>query len=65
ILEQIILHTGAEQIALAVQADHLCCQWRGVKDTSKMLTWGFHGVIENEAAIRQDILHLMNLPEND
>jgi GTP cyclohydrolase I len=48
-------------LALVMEADHFCMQWRGVKDTdSKMINSVMRGVFLKDANLRREFLALVN-----
>lgn len=49
----------ARAIAVAVVADHMCCQWRGVEDTSNMTTWAFRGEFHFDSNVRREMLTMI------
>ena len=53
----------AKAIAVAVYADHMCCQWRGIKDMSKMTTWAFRGEFKDEfdRGLRNEMLQTLDV----
>jgi len=51
--------TKAKGLAVVVKADHLCCQWRGVKDQSSMMTWDFQGTIKPDDTIRREMVLML------
>ncbi len=49
-------------LAVVMEADHFCMQWRGVKDTaSKMINSVMKGVFLKDGALRREFLSLINL----
>jgi GTP cyclohydrolase I len=49
-------------LALVMEADHFCMQWRGVKDTdSKMINSVMRGAFLKNASLRREFLALLNL----
>jgi GTP cyclohydrolase IA len=49
-------------LAVVMEADHFCMQWRGVKDnTSKMTNSVMRGVFLENGALRREFLSLINL----
>ncbi len=49
-------------LAIVLQADHFCMQWRGVKDMgSKMINSVMRGSFLKDAALRRELLSLINL----
>ena len=48
-------------LAIVMEADHFCMQWRGVKDTdSKMINSVMRGVFLKDANLRREFLALVN-----
>jgi len=48
-------------LAVVMEADHFCMQWRGVKDTdSKMINSVMRGVFLKDATLRREFLSLIN-----
>ncbi len=48
-------------LAIVMEADHFCMQWRGVKDTdSKMINSVMRGVFLKDANLRREFLSLVN-----
>ena len=56
ILEQTLRPDG---IAIVLEADHLCTQWRGVKDNSHMMNSVMRGAFLANAQSRQEFLDLV------
>lgn len=51
-------------LAVIMEADHFCMQWRGVKDTStKMINSVMRGSFLKNAALRREFLALVNLKD--
>ena len=51
-------------LAVVMEADHFCMQWRGVKDNaSKMINSVMKGVFLKDGALRREFLSLINLKE--
>lgn len=49
-------------VAVVMEADHFCMQWRGVKDNaSKMINSVMRGVFLNDPTLRREFLSLLNL----
>lgn len=49
-------------LAVVMEADHFCMQWRGVKDNaSKMVNSVMKGVFLKDGALRREFLSLINL----
>jgi len=47
-------------LAIVMEADHFCMQWRGVKDTdSKMINSVMRGVFLKDANLRREFLALV------
>ena len=47
-------------LAIVMEADHFCMQWRGVKDMdSKMINSVMRGVFLKDAALRREFLALI------
>ena len=58
ILEEKMKPTG---LALVMEADHFCMQWRGVKDlNSKMVNSVMRGSFLKDANLRREFLALMD-----
>jgi GTP cyclohydrolase I len=49
-----------EGLALVIEADHLCTQWRGVKDESHMVNSVMRGAFLENEALRREFLQLVN-----
>ena len=50
-----------EGLAIVMEADHLCMQWRGVKDdNSKMTSSVMRGALLKDSALRREFLSLRN-----
>jgi GTP cyclohydrolase I len=49
-----------EGLALVIEADHLCTQWRGVKDESHMVNSVMRGAFLENVALRREFLQLVN-----
>ncbi len=49
-----------EGLALVIEADHLCTQWRGVKDESHMVNSVMRGAFLKNEASRREFLQLVN-----
>jgi len=48
-------------LAIVMEADHFCMQWRGVKDTdSKMINSVMRGVFLKDATLRREFLSLLD-----
>ena len=48
-------------LAIVMEADHLCMQWRGVKDNdSRMMNSVMRGSFLNDANLRREFLSLLN-----
>ena len=48
-------------LAIVMEADHLCMQWRGVKDNdSRMMNSVMRGSFLNNASLRREFLSLLN-----
>jgi GTP cyclohydrolase I len=57
ILEEKMKPTG---LALVMQADHFCMQWRGVKDLdSRMINSVMRGLFLKDASLRREFLSLI------
>ncbi|MGE5171044.1 MAG: GTP cyclohydrolase I [Rudaea sp.] len=56
LLEQTLRPDG---IAIVLEADHLCTQWRGVKDNSHMVNSVMRGTFLEHAQSRQEFLDLI------
>jgi GTP cyclohydrolase I len=51
-------------LAVVMEADHFCMQWRGVKDNaSKMINSVMRGQFLKDGALRREFLSLINLKE--
>ncbi|RYG28351.1 MAG: GTP cyclohydrolase I [Burkholderiales bacterium] len=49
-------------VAVVMEADHFCMQWRGVKDNaSKMINSVMRGVFLHDPTLRREFLSLLNL----
>ena len=49
-------------VAVVMEADHFCMQWRGVRDnTSKMINSVMRGAFLNDPTLRREFLSLLNL----
>lgn len=48
-------------IALVLRADHLCMQWRGVKDDSQMTNSIMRGAFLSNPDLRREFLHLLKV----
>jgi len=49
-------------VAVVMEADHFCMQWRGVRDNaSKMINSVMRGVFLNDPTLRREFLSLLNL----
>jgi len=49
-------------LAVVMEADHFCMQWRGVRDTdSKLVNSVMRGSFLKDAALRREFLSLLNL----
>lgn len=49
-------------LAVVMEADHLCMQWRGVKDSeTKMVNSVMRGSFLKDANLRREFLSLINL----
>ncbi len=49
-------------VAVVMEADHFCMQWRGVKDNaSKMINSVMRGVFLNDPTLRREFLSLLSL----
>jgi GTP cyclohydrolase I len=46
-------------LALVMQADHFCTQWRGVKDDSHMTNSVMRGAFLKNAELRKEFLQLL------
>ncbi len=47
-------------LAVIMEADHFCMQWRGVKDNDSMMTSSvMRGVFLNDPTLRREFLSLM------
>jgi GTP cyclohydrolase I len=54
-------HMQPDGLAIVMEADHFCMQWRGVKDTdSKMINSVMRGVFLKDATLRREFLSLIN-----
>jgi GTP cyclohydrolase I len=52
-------------LAIVMEADHFCMQWRGVKDTdSKMINSVMRGVFLKDANLRREFLSLVDNTKN-
>ena len=51
-------------LAIVMEADHFCMQWRGVKDTdSKMINSVMRGSFLKDHTLRREFLSLIKLKE--
>jgi GTP cyclohydrolase I len=51
-------------LAVVMEADHFCMQWRGVKDnTSKMINSVMKGSFLQDGHLRREFLSLINLKD--
>ena len=51
-------------LAVIMEADHFCMHWRGVKDRgAKMINSVMRGSFLKDAALRRELLSLINLKE--
>lgn len=48
-------------VAIVLEADHLCTQWRGVKDNSRMTNSVMRGSFLTNAELRREFLQLVRL----
>ena len=46
-------------LALVIEADHFCTQWRGVKDESHMVNSVMRGAFLQNTALRREFLQLV------
>lgn len=46
--------------AIVVEAEHLCCTWRGVKDQSSMKTMALRGQLLTDLTVRSEFMSLVN-----
>jgi GTP cyclohydrolase I len=62
--ELLLLRVKPDGLAVVMEADHFCMQWRGVKDSgSKMINSVMRGSFLTDAALRREFLALINLRE--
>jgi GTP cyclohydrolase I len=47
-------------IAIVIEADHFCTQWRGVRDASHMVNSVMRGAFLDNASLRREFLQLVN-----
>jgi GTP cyclohydrolase I len=47
-------------IAIVIEADHFCTQWRGVRDASHMVNSVMRGAFLENASLRREFLQLVN-----
>ncbi|NVO85303.1 GTP cyclohydrolase I FolE [Hymenobacter terrestris] len=60
IAEELKQSLGTDDVAVLIEADHLCVMSRGVNDTSSStLTAEYGGAFGQDAALRQEFLHLI------
>ena len=52
-------HTKPKGLAVVIKANHLCCQWRGVKDHSVMTSSVMRGVFFDDSRARLEFLKLI------
>ena len=48
-------------LAVVMEADHFCMQWRGVKDDAKMINSAMRGSFLKDPALRREFLSLISL----
>jgi len=62
-LADLLLETmQPDGLAIVMEADHFCMQWRGVKDTdSKMINSVMRGAFLKDPNLRREFLALLNL----
>jgi len=56
-LESLIKPDG---LAIVIEADHFCTQWRGVRDASHMVNSVMRGAFLDNVALRREFLQLVN-----
>ncbi len=62
--ELLLQRVKPDGLAVVMEADHFCMQWRGVKDSgSKMINSVMRGSFLTDAALRREFLALINLRE--
>ena len=60
--ELLVTMVKPDGLAVVMEADHFCMQWRGVKDNaSKMINSVMKGVFLKDGALRREFLSLINL----
>src|SRR5689334_24899337 len=60
--DQLVGMVKPDGLAVVMEADHFCMQWRGVKDNaSKMTNSVMRGVFLENGALRREFLSLINL----
>jgi GTP cyclohydrolase I len=62
--ELLLQRVKPDGLAVVMEADHFCMQWRGVKDSgSKMINSVMRGSFLTDPALRREFLALINLRE--
>ncbi|EGF92746.1 GTP cyclohydrolase 1 [Asticcacaulis biprosthecium C19] len=60
--DQVMKRVRPDGLAIVMEADHFCMQWRGVRDNgSKMINSVMRGAFLKDAALRREFLSLINL----
>jgi GTP cyclohydrolase I len=60
VLEKVMIPDG---LAVVMDADHFCMQWRGIKDMdSKMMNSVMRGSFLKDPSLRREFLSLLNMP---
>jgi GTP cyclohydrolase I len=60
--DQLMAQVKPDGLAIVMEADHFCMQWRGVKDNgSKMVNSLMRGAFLKDPALRREFLALINL----
>ncbi len=60
--DQLMTRVRPDGLAIVMEADHFCMQWRGVKDNgSKMINSVMRGAFLKDPALRREFLALINL----
>ncbi|ESQ93590.1 GTP cyclohydrolase [Asticcacaulis sp. AC460] len=62
--DQVMKRVRPDGLAIVMEADHFCMQWRGVRDNgSKMINSVMRGAFLKDAALRREFLSLINLKD--
>ncbi len=60
--DQLVERVRPDGLAIVMEADHFCMQWRGVRDSgSKMLNSVMRGAFLKDPALRREFLALINM----